>query len=68
MMADERRRRAESERASTATGRAPSAQPDDEKIRHRAYEIYERRGGEPGHDWDDWLEAERELRPTREDE
>jgi hypothetical protein len=42
------------------------AQPPDEKVRNRAYEIYERRGGEPGHDWDDWLQAERELRPTRE--
>ena len=35
--------------------------PGDEEIRHRAYEIYERRGREPGHDLDDWLMAEREL-------
>jgi hypothetical protein len=26
-----------------------------------AYELYQRRGGEPGHDMDDWLRAEREL-------
>jgi DUF2934 family protein len=40
----------------------------EEKIRDRAYQVYEGRGGEPGHDWDDWLQAERELRPKREDE
>jgi hypothetical protein len=26
-----------------------------------AYELYQRRGGEPGHDTEDWLQAEREL-------
>ena len=33
--------------------------PDD--IAHRAYELFETRGWEPGHDLDDWLQAEREL-------
>jgi Protein of unknown function (DUF2934) len=33
-----------------------------EDIARRAYELYEARGGEPGHDVDDWLRAERELR------
>jgi hypothetical protein len=28
----------------------------------RAYELFEGRGREPGHDVDDWLRAERELR------
>ena len=32
-----------------------------EKIRYRAYEIYLERGGEPGHDLEDWLQAEHEL-------
>lgn len=32
-----------------------------EAIAARAYEIFEARGGEPGHDHDDWLEAERQL-------
>ena len=32
-----------------------------EIIRARAYQIYERRGREPGHDLDDWLQAERET-------
>lgn len=35
--------------------------PKDDVIRARAYELFERRGGEPGHELDDWLEAEREL-------
>jgi hypothetical protein len=34
-----------------------------EEIRVRAYEIYIERGGQPGHDVDDWLQAERELEP-----
>ncbi len=35
-------------------------------IRVRAYELYEQRGKEDGHDLDDWLRAEEELiRKTR---
>jgi hypothetical protein len=30
-------------------------------VREKAYEIYEQRGREPGHEVDHWLEAEREL-------
>ena len=30
-------------------------------IRHRAYELYEERGREDGHDLDDWLRAEADL-------
>jgi Protein of unknown function (DUF2934) len=33
----------------------------DESIRKRAYEIYLERGGQPGRELDDWLQAEREL-------
>ena len=33
----------------------------DESIRLRAYEIYCERGGQAGHELDDWLQAEREL-------
>ena len=33
-----------------------------EEIAHRAYEVFEQRGREHGHDVDDWLQAERELR------
>ena len=34
----------------------------DEKIRFRAYQIYLERGEQPGHELDDWLQAERELK------
>jgi len=33
----------------------------EEKIRLRAYTLYEERGREDGHDLDDWLRAEAEL-------
>jgi hypothetical protein len=35
--------------------------PTHEEIARRAYEIFVARGGEHGHDVDDWLQAEREL-------
>lgn len=37
----------------------------EESIRCRAYEICLERGGEPGHELDDWLQAERELQIPR---
>jgi hypothetical protein len=36
-----------------------------EEIRRRAYEIYLERGEQPGRELDDWLRAERELKPGR---
>ena len=33
-----------------------------EMIRRRAYQIYDCRGREPGHDLEDWVQAEREIR------
>jgi hypothetical protein len=33
----------------------------EREIRCRAFEIYLERGGEPGRDLEDWLQAEREL-------
>lgn len=35
--------------------------PSREEIQLRAYEIYLERGGLPGKELDDWLQAEREL-------
>ena len=32
-----------------------------EQIAQRAYEIHHRRGGQHGSDWEDWLQAEREI-------
>jgi len=43
-----------------AAGSVPSAQRE-EQIRQRAYQLYEQRGCEHGHDVEDWLMAEREL-------
>jgi hypothetical protein len=37
---------------------------DREAIARRAYEIYESRGAQHGSDLDDWLEAERQLKPN----
>jgi hypothetical protein len=36
----------------------------EEQIRTRAYELYEARGREEGHDLEDWLEAEAEITGT----
>jgi hypothetical protein len=36
-------------------------QQEEERIRRRAFELYEQRGHEEGHDLDDWLRAEAEL-------
>ena len=32
-----------------------------EQVRRRAFELYEQRGREGGHDIDDWLQAESEI-------
>ena len=37
----------------------------EETIRLRAYQLYEGRGREEGHELEDWLQAEAELRPER---
>jgi hypothetical protein len=39
----------------------PNTPAPQDKIRERAYELYESRGCEPGQDEQDWLRAEREL-------
>jgi Protein of unknown function (DUF2934) len=33
----------------------------EDQIRQRAYELYEARGGEDGHDEEDWLRAKEEM-------
>ena len=55
----------------SADGAAPAVNPAPtgngnrvrlaELIAQRAYQRFEYRGGEHGHDLEDWLEAEREL-------
>ena len=54
--------------ADRVRGAAVVAEPPlvtDDDVRRRAYELYEERGGEQGHDWDDWLRAEQEIRSAR---
>ena len=39
---------------------------NNQEVRARAYELFEQRGREHGHDLDDWLQAEAEIgRPAR---
>jgi hypothetical protein len=44
---------------------APSDDPSYDDIAREAYLRYLSRGGDHGRDFDDWLEAERELRSRR---
>ena len=37
------------------------SQPAQDEIARRAYELYLQRGSVPGHETDDWLQAEAEL-------
>ncbi|HET6149019.1 MAG TPA: DUF2934 domain-containing protein [Polyangia bacterium] len=39
----------------------PAHQADPEAIARRAYELFQQRGSEPGHEIEDWLQAEAEL-------
>jgi hypothetical protein len=38
----------------------------EEQIRRRAYELYVERGNESGSEFDDWLQAEEEIRSAQE--
>jgi hypothetical protein len=44
------------------TSASMSSEPSEEDIRIRAYHRYLERGGGEGMEYDDWLEAERELK------
>jgi hypothetical protein len=48
------------DRASKSLARPATITKGD--VAHRAYDLYLARDCEPGHDVDDWLQAERELR------
>jgi hypothetical protein len=55
------------ERTATAADRAPKSAAQSTNITHRdvarrAYALYLERGCEHGHDVDDWMQAENELR------
>ena len=50
----------------TTSGPNGSAPVTDADVARRAYDLYLARGGEPGHDVEDWLQAERDLRDAAE--
>jgi hypothetical protein len=50
------------DRVSLSMPRDDSPREDADLIALRAYQRYEERGREDGHDMDDWLAAEQELR------
>ena len=63
-------RRKSADAATTAADRAPKARMDaaasitEHDIARRAYDLYLARGCTPGHQLEDWLQAERELRQS----
>lgn len=54
----------DSSRSPEAIGRV-AHEPTVDDIRRRAYERYLERGGKDGQHFDDWLEAEKELRSKK---
>ncbi|SFQ36942.1 DUF2934 domain-containing protein [Variovorax sp. 770b2] len=51
----------ESNREPSEGAPAPSSDAREEAIRRAAYDAYQRRGGEAGHETEDWLEAEAQV-------
>lgn len=49
--------------APKGNGGAPTV--SDDEVARKAYEIYQSRGGEHGADFDDWIEAEKQLKGSR---
>ena len=53
------------EAVSEAAAGQPNGQPTEEEVRVRAYHRYLERGAGHGNDFDDWVEAEKELKVER---
>jgi Protein of unknown function (DUF2934) len=51
--------------ALTSESVSMGSEPSEDDIRTRAYHRYLERGNAPGNDFEDWLEAERDLREKR---
>jgi hypothetical protein len=51
----------ESSSSATIKPRTNGNQPTRAEIALRAYQIYLERGGEPGKEFEDWMQAERQL-------
>jgi hypothetical protein len=53
-------------KADSRTNRTAIPEPaSEEDIRQRAYELFEARGGEEGHELEDWLRAEEEIKGSK---
>ena len=60
------RKRATTKKTNGAASPPDAAQgPTNEDIRLRAYHRFLERGASPGGDFDDWLEAEKDLKASR---
>jgi hypothetical protein len=55
--------RSKARRSSKST--SIGSEPSEEDIRMRAYQRYLDRGGDHGMDFEDWLQAERELKRSK---
>jgi hypothetical protein len=51
----------ESSSQTTQKLRTVKSQPTQEEIAVRAYQLYLKRGGTPGNELEDWIQAERQL-------
>lgn len=51
--------------ARTKLAATPEIPNVEEEVRKRAYELFEARGGVEGHELDDWLRAEEEIRGNK---
>ena len=60
------RKRATTKKTNGASPAPAAAQaPSNDDIRVRAYHRFLERGASPGGDFDDWLEAEKDLKASR---
>lgn len=50
---------------STPESTSMASEPSEQDIRMRAYHRYLERGGSPGNDFEDWVQAEKELKDRR---
>ena len=50
------------------SARSAAGDIEPEAIAHRAYELFQERGREPGREFDNWLRAEHELKQSNDDD
>ena len=50
---------------SKSNGNGGRASVSSDEVARKAYEIYESRGGQHGADFDDWIQAERQLKENQ---